>query len=209
MPTQRQGLAFIVCAPSGAGKTTLCKRLLSEVSSLAYSVSCTTRPPRPGEVDGKDYFFLSQEEFLKLCQENKFIEWAKVHGNYYGTLRSVVQEKLCAGQDLLFDIDVQGAAQIKLNITAPAFFAFILPPSMAELEQRLRLRGTEEEATARKRLANACQEIESAHWFDFLIMNGDVEQAYFEFKSAYLAAGLAPRCQSAQLNALLQEIKAL
>lgn len=209
MPTQRQGLAFIVCAPSGAGKTTLCKRLLSEFASLAYSVSCTTRPPRAGEVDGKDYTFISQEEFARLREENKFIEWARVHGNYYGTLRSVVQEKLNAGQDLLFDIDVQGAAQIKLNLRAPAFFTFILPPSMAKLEERLRLRGTEEEAVTLKRLTNACQEIENAHWFDFLVVNNAVEQAYLEFKAAYLAAGLAPRCQSASLNALLQEIKAL
>lgn len=207
MPEHRQGLAFIVCAPSGAGKTTLCKRLLGEFSSLAYSVSCTTRAPRPGEVNGKDYTFISQEEFLHLRGENKFIEWAKVHGNYYGTLRSVVQEKLSAGQDLLFDIDVQGAAQIKLNLSAPAFFTFILPPSMAELEQRLRLRGTEEEAVTRRRLANACQEVENAHWFDFLVINNEMEQAYLEFKSAYLAVRLAPRCQSAQLNTLLQEIK--
>jgi len=139
----REGIALVLSAPSGAGKTTLVKRLLAEFLHIGYSVSCTTRQPRQGEVDGKDYIFLSHEEFEQRRVQGYFAEWAEVHGNFYGTPLAPVKEKLHQGQDVLFDIDVQGAAQLKLSLSE-ATFAFILPPSLHELENRLRGRGLDD-----------------------------------------------------------------
>ncbi|WP_302608427.1 guanylate kinase, partial [uncultured Desulfovibrio sp.] len=134
---RREGIALVLSAPSGTGKTTLIKRLLAEFPHFGYSVSCTTRQPRQGEEHGKDYFFLSREEFERRRAEQAFAEWAEVHGNFYGTPLAPVKEMLHQGQDVLFDIDVQGAAQLRLTLEEAAF-VFILPPSMAELERRLR-----------------------------------------------------------------------
>ena len=129
----REGIALVLSAPSGAGKTTLVKRLLAEFPHIGYSVSCTTRQPRQGEVDGKDYIFLSHEEFELRRSQKYFAEWAEVHGNYYGTPLGPVKDRLHQGQDVLFDIDVQGAAQLKLTLEE-ATFAFILPPSLQSLK---------------------------------------------------------------------------
>ena len=150
--TSRSGVLLVVCAPSGTGKTTLIQRLRDEFPNFAYSISCTTRAPRGHETDGKDYHFLSVEEFLRRREAGFFAEWANVHGNYYGTPLAPVLETLKAGQDVLFDIDVQGAAQLHLSLPRGQY-VFLLPPSLSELERRLRGRGTDDEASIARRLS--------------------------------------------------------
>lgn len=200
-----KGFAFVLCAPSGTGKTTLALRLLNEFPNLSYSVSCTTRPPRQGEIDGKDYHFISKANFIERRDRGEFIEWAEVHGNFYGTLRSIVEKTLHSGKDLLFDIDVQGASQIRLNLNASLALAFIIPPSLAKLEARLRNRGTDDDATIARRMTNAKGELRNAHWFNYIIANDDLEQAYSLLRAAYLATALSPRQQFKVLNNLLNE----
>ena len=187
----RQGIALVLSAPSGAGKTTLVQRLLRAFPLLGYSVSCTTRQPRQGEVDGKDYIFISREEFEQRRAEGYFAEWAEVHGNFYGTPLAPVKEKLRLGQDLIFDIDVQGAAQLKLSLEEAAF-AFILPPSLHELENRLRGRGQDDEPTIARRLVNAQSEILQARWYDSVIVNDNLDLAYDCLRAVYVTASLAP-----------------
>ncbi|MDO5484184.1 MAG: guanylate kinase [Desulfovibrionaceae bacterium] len=187
----REGIALVLSAPSGAGKTTLIKRLLEEFPHFGYSVSCTTRAPRPGEVDGKDYIFLQREEFERLRAEKHFAEWAEVHGNLYGTPLAPTRAMLQQGKDVLFDIDVQGAAQLKLSLEE-ARFVFILPPSLEELERRLRSRGQDDEATIERRLGNARQEMQEARWYDALVVNDDLDTAYDALRAVYLAGTLAP-----------------
>ena len=199
----RQGIALVLSAPSGAGKTTLVQRLLRAFPLLGYSVSCTTRQPRQGEVDGKDYIFISREEFEQRRAEGYFAEWAEVHGNFYGTPLAPVKEKLRLGQDLIFDIDVQGAAQLKLSLTE-AVFVFILPPSMTELERRLRSRGLDDEKTIERRLANAQQEILAARWYDALVVNDNLDVAYDELRAVFVAASLAPNRNPKLLETVLQ-----
>ena len=198
----REGIALVLSAPSGAGKTTLVKRLLAEFPHIGYSVSCTTRQPREGEVDGKDYIFLSREEFEQRRLKGYFAEWAEVHGNFYGTPLEPVKDKLRQGQDVLFDIDVQGAAQLKLTL-AEATFAFILPPSLDELESRLRGRGLDDEPTIARRLVNARSEILEARWYDYIIVNDNLDQAYDTLRAVYMAAGLAPARNPQLLDAIL------
>ncbi len=188
---RREGIALVLSAPSGTGKTTLIKRLLAEFPHFGYSVSCTTRQPRQGEEHGKDYFFLSREEFERRRAEQAFAEWAEVHGNFYGTPLAPVKEMLHQGQDVLFDIDVQGAAQLRLTLEEAAF-VFILPPSMAELERRLRGRGRDDEATIQRRLTNARQEMLEARWYDALVVNDALDAAYDALRAVYLAAALTP-----------------
>lgn len=187
----RKGIALVISAPSGAGKTTLVQRLMQEFPQFGYSVSCTTRQPRQGEVDGKDYIFLSREEFEQRRAQGYFAEWAEVHGNLYGTPLAPVKNSLQNGQDVLFDIDVQGAAQLKLSLSE-ATFAFILPPSLHELENRLRGRGLDDEPTIARRLVNARSEILQARWYDSVIVNDNLDQAYDTLRAVYVAAGLAP-----------------
>lgn len=187
----RQGIALVLSAPSGAGKTTLVHRLRAEFPDIGYSVSCTTRAPREGEADGRDYIFLSRQAFEERRAAGGFAEWAEVHGNLYGTPLAPVRDMLARGQDVLFDIDVQGAAQLKLNLDG-ASFIFILPPSMEELERRLRLRGQDDEAVIERRLANARRELREAAWYDALVVNDDLDAAYDRLRAAYVAATLAP-----------------
>ena len=202
----RSGIALVLCAPSGAGKTTLSKRLLAEFPSFSFSISCTTRAPRTGEVPGKDYVFLSREEFNALRVKGHFAEWAEVHGNYYGTPLEATQRTLAAGNDLLFDIDVQGAKQLKATLPE-AVFVFILPPSQPCLEARLRGRGTETEDSIRCRMANASTEMAEAAWFDNCIVNIDLETAYADLVAVYRAASLSPKRNMPFLETLLMEWK--
>lgn len=188
---QRSGVVLVICAPSGAGKTTLIKRLRNEFPKFGYSVSCTTRPPRMGEEEGKDYFFLSEETFLERRDSGFFAEWAQVHGHYYGTPITPVLEMLQAGQDVLFDIDVQGAAQLRLSLPYGQYI-FLFPPSMRILEERLRQRGTDDEKSIIQRLTNATYEIQQAHWFDAWIINDQLEQAYDTLRAVYLTATCCP-----------------
>ena len=187
------GTLLIVSGPSGSGKTTLCRR--AEKDGLtAYSISCTTRKPRGNEQDGVDYIFLDRDTFIDRRGLGYFAEWAEVHGNFYGTPLKPVQDRLAQGKDMLFDIDVQGAAQLSLSLPE-ARFVFILPPSLDELERRLRGRGTDSEEAIRLRLANARTEIMSSHWFDAIIVNDDLDTAYDQLRSFYLASTLQPSLQ--------------
>ena len=201
---QRRGIALVLSAPSGAGKSTLTHRLLAEFPNFGYSISCTTRQPRAGEVDGRDYHFISHEEFERRRAQNWFAEWAEVHGNFYGTPLAPLREMLDSGRDVIFDIDVQGAAQLKLNI-AEALFVFILPPSMSELENRLRSRGTDDEETIARRMANAAGEMREAHWYDALVVNDDLDRAYDALRAAYLAATLAPARNGGLVDRILEK----
>lgn len=204
MEQQRSGIALVICAPSGTGKTTLTKRLINEFPRFAFSVSCTTREPRPGETHGKDYDFLSVEEFKRRREAGFFAEWAEVHGNYYGTPLEATRELLAHGRDVLFDIDVQGASQLRRTIPG-ARLIFILPPSREELERRLRGRGTETKESLAMRLAMAERELAQAHWFNLWIVNDTLEEAWQELRAAYLAATLSPVCRPGFLNTLLKE----
>ena len=201
--TARSGVLLVVCAPSGTGKTTLIQRLRDEFPNFAYSISCTTRAPRGHETDGKDYHFLSVEEFLRRREAGFFAEWANVHGNYYGTPLAPVLETLKAGQDVLFDIDVQGAAQLHLSLPRGQY-VFLLPPSLSELERRLRGRGTDDEASIARRLSNAASEIRQAHWFDAWIVNDNLDKAYDELRAVYLASTLHPAHRPGLANTILE-----
>lgn len=187
----RTGIVLVLSAPSGAGKSTLVRRLRQEFPGIAYSVSYTTRAPRGQEQDGIDYHFVDRGRFLAMREAGQFAEWAEVHGNFYGTAKKPVQDLLAQGRDVLFDIDVQGAAQLRKAFPA-AVLVFILPPSKAELERRLRGRGTDAPEVIARRLKNARDEIAAARDFDFLIRNDDLERACDELRAAYLAARLRP-----------------
>jgi guanylate kinase len=169
---------IVIVAPSGTGKSTMIKRLRNDFPSLVESVSYTTRPIRPGEVEGKSYFFISREEFLKMRERNDFLEWAEVHGNFYGTSKKFVEDSLNEGKHLLFDLDVQGTDSIKAYFGNRANVIFISPPSIEELEKRLRNRGTEDTQVINIRLNNAQKELLRKNDFDFLIYNDDIENAY-------------------------------
>lgn len=179
-------LLLIVSSPSGAGKTTLCNRLLSEFADLRFSTSHTTRTPRPGETDGKDYHFVDVASFEKMVEDEKFIEWAFVHGNRYGTARTEVHKAATAEVDLIFDVDFQGARQIKAQHPNAAA-VFVLPPSIEELHLRLRKRGTESPESLERRFKAAQEEIGNHDLFDYLIVNDDIDTAYDRLRAVLLA----------------------
>jgi len=172
---ERRGLLLVLSSPSGAGKTTLAGRLIQADPSLSVSVSVTTRAPRQGEVDGKDYIFIDRQDFERRKQAGDLIEWAEVHGNFYATPRAPVLRALAHGRDMLFDIDWQGARQLKAETSADMVGVFILPPDAATLERRLKTRAQDSEAVVSRRLAAAASEI--AHWrdYDYVIVNADLE----------------------------------
>jgi guanylate kinase len=173
---RRRGIIFILSAPSGTGKTTLYNRLRKIHPEIKLSVSCTTRARRPGEVSGRDYYFLSEREFSRRQSRGEFAEWAKVHDYYYGTPRKPLDENIRAGRDILLDIDVQGAHQIK-QAYRDAVAIFLLPPSLGELKRRLAMRGTDDKKMIRRRLANARGEIEEIIHYDYYVINRDVKEA--------------------------------
>ena len=180
---QRRGLMFILSSPSGAGKTTIAHRLLAEEGSeLRMSVSVTTRPMRPGEVDGQDYFFVDGAEFKRLVEADAFFEWAEVFGHCYGTPKAQIREQLKRGEDFLFDIDWQGTQQLYQRAQGDVVRVFLLPPSIAELEQRLRSRGTDSDAVIRGRMERARAEI--SHWdaYDYVVINDDIETCFAKVK---------------------------
>jgi guanylate kinase len=186
-PPQKTGLLVVISSPSGAGKTTLCQRLLRDESALVFSVSYTTRPIRPGERQGADYHFVDDETFQQMVERDEFAEWAEVHGKRYGTSIGFVDEALSGGRDVLFDIDYQGGRQLRAKFEADALLVFILPPSLAELERRLRRRATDSEEVIRRRLQKAHEEIEHYGLYDYLIVNDDLDRAYAELRSIYRA----------------------
>ena len=187
-----RGQLFVLSGPSGAGKSTLRERIRKRVSELWYSVSCTTRAPRAGEIDGEDYSFVSMDAFLAMVKARGFLEWAQVHGHYYGTPREQVVSSLENGRDVLLEIDVQGARQVKIHLPQ-ACFIFVLPPDVATLKKRLRRRGTEDDSGMKIRLDRATREMAEAPWYDYLVINDDLERA-----SEELAAVIrANRCRAA------------
>jgi guanylate kinase len=175
--THRRGLMLVLSSPSGAGKTTLSRRLLQTDPDIVMSVSATTRPPRPNEVDGQDYFFLSPEQFEAMVRAGEFLEHATVFGHKYGTPKAPVIAALEAGKDVLFDIDWQGTQQLKMQAREDLASVFVVPPSKAELERRLRIRAQDSEEVVRARMAKANDEL--SHWaeYDYLLMNDDIQHA--------------------------------
>lgn len=179
----RRGLMFILSSPSGAGKTTIARRLLrDEASELKMSVSVTTRPMRPGEVDGTDYHFVDRATFDRMVEEDGFLEYAEVFGNCYGTPRAQVREQLKRGEDFLFDIDWQGTQQLYQRAQGDVVRVFLLPPSIEALEQRLRGRGTDSDEVIRSRMDRARAEI--SHWdaYDYVVINDDIEECYLKVR---------------------------
>lgn len=174
---------IVICAPSGTGKSTLINRLKLEHPELEWSVSCTTRPMRAGEVNGRDYHFIPLEEFERQIRADLFIEWAKVHSNYYGTSKQFVDEGLKKGRKMLFDLDVQGADSMKKIYGKEANVIFIEPPSLEELEKRLKVRATDSDHVIKERIENARIELGRKNDYDHLIMNDDVEAAYKKLKT--------------------------
>jgi guanylate kinase len=201
---KRTGVPIIICAPSGTGKTTLTKRLQAEFPSLHYSVSYTTRKPRPNEQNGKDYNFVSVDEFLTMRDAGAFAEYAKVHGNYYATPLKGIHALLSKGIDLLFDIDVHGASQLKVSMPT-GHFIFLFAPSLKVLFERLQKRGMDDSKSIELRRATAIQEINESHWFDAWIVNDDLEKAYDELRSTYISACLAPSLRPRLTMLLLEE----
>lgn len=173
---KRRGILFILSAPSGAGKTTLSRYILERTPDLKLSISYTTRKPRPGEIDGQDYHFIDEPRFVQLRAANALAEWAQVHGCFYGTARAPLDDALSHGRDVLLDIDVQGARQIKAAYSE-AVSIFVLPPSWSELENRLRSRGTDQEEVIARRLQRAREETQELRNYDYLIVNDHVERA--------------------------------
>jgi guanylate kinase len=181
---------LVLSSPSGAGKTTLSRRLLQADSAIAMSVSATTRKPRPNEIDGSDYFFVSDEEFARRVAANDFLEHALVFGHRYGTPKKPVMDALAAGKDVLFDIDWQGTQQLRQQARDDVVSIFVLPPSHAELERRLRARAQDEEAVVQRRMAKAADEI--SHWaeYDYIIINDEVTKAQAELETILAAERL-------------------
>ena len=205
------GILFIVSAPSGAGKTTLCRMAVDYFPNLRHSISYTTRGCRSGEANGVDYHFISKETFQEMVDRNGFLEWAEVHGNKYGTSMQDIQSLLKKGLNIIFDIDVQGAKQIKedarlktqdVSKTLSPVFIFILPPSLEICEQRIRNRGKDDQKAILSRLENARNEIKELVWYDYLIINENLEEAFERLKSVIVA-------EKSKRERMIKEVKRL
>lgn len=207
LPIERRGLLFVLSSPSGAGKTTLSKRLLAADPGIRLSVSVTTRPPRSGEIDGKDYWFISESDFERRRAAGALLEWARVFDNHYGTPREPVEAILAEGGDVLFDIDWQGAQQLQEKLPLDLVRVFVLPPSVAALESRLKTRAQDSAETVARRMAAASDEI--SHWaeYDYVIVNADIEQS-FATLTAILAAERARRTRMLGLSAFVRSLQA-
>lgn len=187
MSSEKRGELFILSAPSGSGKTSLAKRALPQVPGLCFSVSYTTRSPRQGERDGIEYYFVAPDQFKEMTENEEFLEWAHVYGHSYGTSRRFVEQKLSQGNDVLLDIDVQGARKVRDKLPE-SHLIFVFPPSYEVLEQRLRRRGLDDESVITSRLHIARSEIGDAVDYDYFIFNDDIDQAVAELKSIIWAA---------------------
>jgi guanylate kinase len=187
---RRRGLMLVLSSPSGAGKSTIARNLLESDPSLELSVSVTTRPRRGSEIDGVHYHFVSQREFERLRDSDALLEWAQVHGNFYGTPREAAEAAMAAGRDMLFDIDWQGAVQLNEKMRADIVSIFILPPSMRELKSRLKRRAEDSDTTIETRLKNARIEIE--HWreYDYVVVNDDLDRAFAAVRAIAIAERL-------------------
>jgi guanylate kinase len=199
---RRRGTLIVVSAPSGAGKTTLCREVRMCLPDLSYSVSYTTRPPRAGEVDGTDFHFVAESAFTELRDAGRFAEWAQVHGNLYGTHAGTIERALAAGRDVLLDIDTQGARQLRARYPE-AVLIFIIAPSMAELEQRLRERRSDGEREIKRRLDRAREEIQLWRQYDYLIVNRDVKEAVEQLTVVIQAE----RCRTSRLSLAMPDLE--
>lgn len=200
------GSMLMVVAPSGAGKSSLVGALIATDPTLTLSISFTTRNPRPGEVEGENYYFISESEFLQRKESGDFLEWALVHGNYYGTSKSWILEKMQLGQDVILEIDWQGAQQIQ-RIVPQATWIFILPPSLKILEERLYKRGQDDEKTIEKRLAAAHQELSHLDEADYLVVNDLFDIALSELRHIVSASRLRTYQQLSKLANLVSELQ--
>jgi guanylate kinase len=199
-----RGLLLVVSSPSGAGKTTLCNRLRSEFPKIGFSVSYTTRQPRPGETDGVEYHFVSAERFQEMAAADEFAEYAMVHGNMYGTATRQVGVALHEGRDILFDIDFQGGRQLRNRFREEVVLVFILPPSLRELERRLRQRATDADEVIAQRLKVARSELAHYAEYDYLIVNEDLDKAYDALRAVYVAACHRRQRQASVAQQLLE-----
>ncbi len=202
---RRRGILFVVSSPSGAGKSTISRKLLAGDAQLTMSVSATTRPPRPGEQDGVDYHFVDLARFKDMVGDGEFLEWAHVFDHRYGTPRAPVEAALRAGRDVLFDIDWQGAQQLYQQAGGDVVRVFIFPPSMAELDRRLRGRGTDAEEVIARRMGRAAAEV--SHWdgYDYVLVNDDVERCYADV-AAILAAERLKRSRQQGLIGFVRKL---
>ena len=198
-----KGSLFIISSPSGGGKNTLIKELLKKISRVCYSISFTTRKIREGEKNGRDYFFVSKSKFENLIEQNEFLEHAEVHGNLYGTSKARVKEELAAGNDVILDVDVQGAKTVRKKIPKAASI-FILPPSYKILSERLKSRNTETQEALKVRLNNAKQEVKAFKIFDYIIVNDELERASDKLKAIFLAERLRRDRQIGEIHDILR-----
>ena len=178
----KRGLLIVVSGASGTGKGTVCKKILADMPEVAYSISATTRAPRPGETDGKEYYFISRDEFEAWIADGKFLEFADVYGNFYGTPLNKIEERLNRGEDILLEIDVQGALNVKRKCP-DGIYIFLLPPSLEELKRRIEGRGTETAESLQRRLDNAIAEIKIGREYDYVVVNDTVDNAVAQIKS--------------------------
>ncbi len=205
LPVKRRGLLFILSSPSGAGKTTISKALLQQDPHLTMSVSVTTRTPRPGEVDGKDYRFVSKGEFDRMVEDQELLEYAKVFRNFYGTPLRPVEEALANSQDIIFDIDWQGTQQLKQKLVNDLVTVFILPPSRGALETRLRARQQDPDDVIRERMNRASNEISHYSEYDYIIINHDLDQSIAQARAILEAE----RCKRRRLTELPDFVRTL
>jgi guanylate kinase len=201
MTVREKGLVFIVSAPSGAGKTTLLRAVMARLPGLQFSVSHTTRPPRANEREGEDYYFVSPSIFQEMVERDEFLEWAEVSGNRYGTARAAVEGALSSGTDVLLDVDTQGAGSVRRKLDRTVLI-FILPPSMKVLEERLINRGLDSPEMIRRRMAGAKKEMQEAHWYDYVIVNEEIEETIEKLRAIIVAE----RCRQFK-NAVLRKMK--
>jgi len=197
-----KGLFIVVSAPSGAGKSSLCQRLMQAYPEIKFSVSYTSRTPRPNEVNGKDYYFISREEFQERIDRGEFIEWVENYGNLYGSSRKAMEEFIRDDSDLLLDIEPQGAKKVKKEFKG-GIYVFILPPSRLELLKRLEKRGHETDDVIQKRFKQAESELKEISWYDYIIFNKDLETAVNQLISIYIAE----KCKRSRLQNEIKKFK--
>ena len=198
---KKKGLLFVVSAPSGTGKTTLCRAMAPIFPGLYCSISYTTRPPRPGDENGKDYHFISPEDFKKMIQRGEFAEWAEIYGHRYGTSKTALEKVREEGRDVILNIDGQGARQLR-DKDLGGIFIFILPPSWPELKQRLSSRKTEGKAALEERLRKARAEMAEARWYDYIIINDELGKAQEQLKAIILAE----HCRRGRMDEALEDL---
>lgn len=201
---KKYGLLFAISSPSGVGKSSLANLLVQNTKAV-HSISVTTRSPRGNEKDGVDYHFLSKLEFEIQKEKGAFIEWAEVHGNYYGTLKQNVEDALIKEKDIIFDIDFQGVKQLKKHFPKELVAVFILPPSMNELKKRLEKRGEDDQETIKRRLLNASEEIKQYELYDYVLINSDLSDCFLQLKSIYFSEQLK-RVRNPQLSLFVNHL---